>query len=281
MQKNRCREKERRYRERKRIVRMRRTGLFLAVCSILLVIGSFGIWSVQGERTTKSKSSESKVEQVFRMSSKKEYHEVQRIQQDYEELLVLANKENMLPQNYKVNLRKICNGRLEAADVLCDDLTKMLADAREEGYQYYIASAYRTREYQRKLIDHDVKKHRGKGMSYEEALQETYRQVMPAGYSEHETGLALDILVSGNSNMDLTQEVFPGNQWLRTHCAEYGFVLRYPKEKEEITGIDYEPWHFRYVGKEAAEYLTKYNLTLEEFWKIYEKSENHSGFPKS
>ena len=118
-------------------------------------------------------------------------------------------------------------------------------------------------------------------MSYEEALQETYRQVMPAGYSEHETGLALDILVSGNSNMDNTQEVFPGNQWLRAHCAEYGFILRYPKEKEEITGIDYEPWHFRYVGKEAARYLTKYDLTLEEFLKIFERSENHSGFQKS
>lgn len=88
---------------------------------------------------------------------------------------------------------------------------------------------------------------------------------MPAGYSEHQTGLALDILSSSNLNMDASQENTKENQWMKEHCYEYGFILRYPKDKENITQISYEPWHFRYVGKEAAKYMKENQLTLEEF----------------
>ena len=91
---------------------------------------------------------------------------------------------------------------------------------------------------------------------------------LPAGHSEHETGLSLDILCSGNTQMDLTQANEPGNRWLVEHCAEYGFILRYPKDKENITGIAFEPWHFRYVGKEAAQFMSSRGLTLEEFFII-------------
>ena len=108
------------------------------------------------------------------------------------------------------------------------------------------------------------------GMSRKQALEKTYEQTMPAGKSEHETGLALDILCSENLNMDVTQANEPGNKWLAEHAHEYGFILRYPVDKEEITGILYEPWHFRYVGKEAALFLWESNLTLEEFWEILE-----------
>lgn len=265
---NRKQERKRKNQRRKRTVRRWRAALLLVSCSALLVLGSYGFWSASEAVQADSGKAVSAEKRNFCILTKTEDAKAEKIFQENQELLILANKENALPEDYQPYLRTICKGRLEAAEVLYEDLTKMLADAGEEGYHFYIASAYRSREYQQKLIENDVRKLRQRGISYEEALAETYRQVMPAGYSEHETGLALDILASGNSNLDITQEVCPENQWLRAHCMEYGFILRYPKGKEECTGIDYEPWHFRYVGKEAAEYLTENNLTLEEFWDL-------------
>lgn len=276
MPSNRKQERHRKNQRRKRTVRRRRAGLFLVLCNALLVLGSYGFWSVS--KSMQVDEAVSDVERNTWLPAKNRNAKAVKIFRENQELLVLVNKENALPEDYQTDLRTICKGRLEAAELLYEDLTKMLADAGEEGYQFYIASAYRSGEYQQKLIENDVKKLQQKGISYEEALAETYRQVMPAGYSEHETGLALDILASGNSNLDITQEVCPGNQWLRAHCMEYGFILRYPKGKEECTGIDYEPWHFRYVGREAAAYLSENNLTLEEFWEIQQNPESVSDF---
>jgi D-alanyl-D-alanine carboxypeptidase len=184
------------------------------------------------------------------------------------ELLFLVNKENELDPDYNAGLRNICKGRLQASDRLYDDLCAMLKAAGNEGFDYWIASAYRSRERQQELIDEDVSALMNQGYSYADALEETLMDTMPAGHSEHETGLALDILCSGNTNMDTTQADEAGNQWLIRHCAEYGFILRYPEDKVSVTEIEYEPWHFRYVGKEAAQYITENNLTLEEFWDI-------------
>ena len=188
------------------------------------------------------------------------------------ELLVLVNREHALEDDsYRKNLRNICHGRLQASKALYDDLVELLAAAGEAGYEYWIASAYRSRERQQELVDEDVARYMAQGMSRQQALKKTYEQTMPAGYSEHETGLALDILCSENLNMDATQAAEPGNQWLMGHAHEYGFILRYPEGAEEITGIFYEPWHFRYVGKEAAIFLREHELTLEEFWEILEQ----------
>lgn len=185
-------------------------------------------------------------------------------------MLLLVNKEHELPASAQPALRSICKGRLEAADILYEDLCAMLEAAGREGYQFWIASAWRDREYQQGLVDEDVQKYMAKGYSYEAALEKTHEYTMPAGQSEHETGLALDILCSTNTIMDESQKSEPGNRWLVQHCHEYGFILRYPEEKEEITGISYEPWHFRYVGKEAAAYLTQKGWTLEEFYQVLE-----------
>jgi len=183
-----------------------------------------------------------------------------------ENLLILVNKEHELSASYSPGLRSICKGRLEAADVLYEDLCAMLEAGSQAGYQYWIASAHRDRAYQQNLVDEDVHNYMAKGYSYEAALQKTYEYTMPAGQSEHETGLALDILCSTNTIMDESQKSEPGNQWLVQHCHEYGFILRYPEDKVDITGISYEPWHFRYVGREAAAYLTEKGWTLEEYY---------------
>ena len=186
------------------------------------------------------------------------------------EQMVLVNRENSLSPSYDAMLRKICGGRLEASSRLYEDLQIMFADAADAGHTYWIASAYRSRERQQELIEEEAAQLIREGMSREEALDEIYRETMPAGYSEHETGLALDILVSDNMEMDQSQEMSAGNQWLRENCHKYGFVLRYPEDKSEMTGVDYEPWHFRSVGKRAARFLQTHGLTLEEFYQILE-----------
>ncbi len=192
--------------------------------------------------------------------------ECQELYIENEALLVLVNKEHELPASYEAELRSICEGRLQAADILYEDLRAMLKDGGQAGFQYWIASAHRDRSYQQGLVDEDVEKYMQKGYTYEAALEKTYQYTMPAGKSEHETGLALDILCSTNTLMDESQKGEPGNRWLAEHCHEYGFILRYPEDKESITGIGYEPWHFRYVGREAAAYLKEKGWTLEEFY---------------
>ncbi len=187
-----------------------------------------------------------------------------------EELLILVNKEHAIPEDYEVSLQMLNNGRVEVAEVLYDDLTELLTTAAEEGgYTYYIMSGYRDADYQQSLIDADVlSRMKLYGMTEEEALEETLRYVMPAGCSEHETGLALDIVAAGNSALDESQASEPGILWPHENSWRYGFILRYPEDKEESTQIDYEPWHFRYVGREAAQFLYEQDLTLEEFCEL-------------
>jgi D-alanyl-D-alanine carboxypeptidase len=223
---------------------------------------------METEATEEPESTETGTETPLSSGEKLDETEANVCRQIYEnnpELLVLVNKEHELDENYDSQLRSICKGRLMASDRLYEDLCAMLHAAGTEGYDYWIASAYRSRERQQELVDEDVSALMQKGFSYEDALEETLRETMPAGYSEHETGLALDILCSGNTAMDVSQADEPGNRWLMQHCQEYGFILRYPEDKVSVTEIDYEPWHFRYVGKEAAQYITEHGLTLEEF----------------
>ena len=189
-----------------------------------------------------------------------------KIYKNHKQDLVLVNAEHAMKDSYDLSLRSICGGRLQASERIYSSLSQMLSDAGEQGYHFWIASAYRSKERQQKLVDEDVAKAMRLGVSYRQALQETYRETMPAGHSEHQTGLALDILCSGNMKMDASQKAEPGNRWLRKNCSHYGFILRYPEEKSDITGVSFEPWHFRYVGKRAAEYMQEEGITLEEFW---------------
>ena len=143
---------------------------------------------------------------------------------------------------------------------------EMLAAGRAEGLSFTVASAYRSTDSQRQLFDEDVEARVSEGMTEDEAREETARWTMPPGCSEHETGLAVDIVATDNQRLDDTQEQTPETIWLHENCWRFGFILRYPAGKEDVTGIDYESWHYRYVGIEAARYLTEQQLTLDEFW---------------
>ncbi len=181
-------------------------------------------------------------------------------------LLLLVNRDNPLPEDYAPELTKLKSWDLSVASVMYDELCLMLADGRAQGLRFEICSAYRSRETQQALFDEDVNRYMQQGMRREEAVAATEQYTMLPGCSEHETGLAVDIVASDNQLLDETQAQTAESQWLSAHCWEYGFILRYPAEKSEITGIAHESWHYRYVGKSAAQYLHERELTLEELW---------------
>lgn len=141
----------------------------------------------------------------------------------------------------------------------------MMDDCRAAGLEPTICSSYRTRDKQEELFEKKLDTLLQQGYSPEEAEREAARWVARPGTSEHETALAVDIVDAAYQILDQQQEQTPVQQWLMTHCAEYGFILRYPTDKSDLTGIGYEPWHYRYVGTEAAETITEQHLCLEEY----------------
>lgn len=178
--------------------------------------------------------------------------------------LKLVNKWNPLENTFKVETIEIERGfwfDTRAAD----KLTAMLDDCRAAGLHPLLCSAYRTYEYQCGLFDKQIRKQEAFGLSGEEAVAAAGKVVAVPGTSEHQIGLAADICAMDYQFLDEGQEQTPEYQWLRQHCAEYGFILRYPPASTDITGIIYEPWHFRYVGEEHAAYIMAEGITLEEY----------------
>ena len=145
------------------------------------------------------------------------------------------------------------------------DLQDMLGDMSQAGLSPLICSSYRSQERQQELYDNKVQRVMAEGASREAAQAEAARWVARPGTSEHQTGLAVDIVSLSNQMLDETQESTPEFQWLAENAWKYGFILRYPSDKSEKTGIAYEPWHFRFVGKEAAEEMHDLGLCLEEY----------------
>lgn len=181
-------------------------------------------------------------------------------------LLVLVNKEHELPTDYQVQLHWLNNGSCAVAEEMYDALKEMLTDGSTQGREFVVASGYRSREKQRELLDEDIMAAmQNEGFSWQEAYEQEIQETMPPGYSEHETGLAVDIVSLDYQILDEQQEYTEENQWLRENCSKYGFILRYPKGAEAITGVSYEAWHFRYVGEEAAEEIMERGITLEEY----------------
>lgn len=174
--------------------------------------------------------------------------------------LALANAENSIGE-YAPPLA-VVEG-MEVDERIVEPLTDFIAAARNEGLTVYLSSAYRDYANQSYLYNRKVEQYGG-----DEAMAATI--VAPPGTSEHQTGLACDITDQYYELKNSSLEDTALFQWMSQHCQEYGFIVRYPKDKEDVTGIIYEPWHFRYVGKEAAAYIMDHGLCLEEFLALYE-----------
>lgn len=188
--------------------------------------------------------------------------------------MFLVNKKNPLPLDYdsRIETKVIFESWREYyLDVRAAEyFEKMLDAAKEDGIDLLVVSAYRTIEYQQQNFDRSVQDRVDKGMSYDDAYADTLAEVALPGESEHNAGLALDIMSQDYTSME--DDGFENTEafaWLDKHAAEYGFILRYPKGKQEITGIIYEPWHYRFVGVYYANEIKKSGLCLEEY---YEKN---------
>jgi len=170
--------------------------------------------------------------------------------------MLLVNKTHPLPDGYKAeNLINIYAQNPEYFRVLNDDIKinedvfiameRMFAAADRNGvYGFVVTSGYRSADEQRELY----------------ATMDSSTAAKP-GESEHQTGLAFDVSSSSSFSFESSR----GFIWMTKHCAEYGFILRYPKGSENITGYSYEPWHFRYVGLPHSKKIMDKGITLEEY----------------
>lgn len=182
--------------------------------------------------------------------------------------LILVNKTHPLPEDFTVSCTQVSEGQY--ADSRCaPELLAMMDAAKKDGCPLYVASSYRSLQRQETLFNQEVNSYIASGMSEEAAAEEAAVLQAPPGTSEHGTGLAFDIVgnswFSENSNLNEGFADTKESDWLLEHAQEYGFVLRYPEDKQDITGYGYEPWHFRYVGVENATIMREKNLCLEEY----------------
>lgn len=170
--------------------------------------------------------------------------------------LMLVNNKNPIPDNYDINLVKV-NGGESVDERIYKPLTEMLEAAKESnlGKLPQVVSGYRTHQKQQKLYDDKIKEFKKNGYSGSEAITQAEQWVSKPGYSEHQVGLAVDI---NGATYDLYF-------WLQKNSYKYGFIFRYPADKTNITGIDEEVWHYRYVGIEAATEIYEQGLCLEEY----------------
>lgn len=192
-------------------------------------------------------------------------------------LLMLVNKENELPESFSPKLVELptsyyySSGKDAHFDSRAADYLKKFIDAgRAAGFDdLCILSGYRTYAYQKSNFERHVEQYVAKGETRSQAEQHAATIVAPPGTSEHETGLAADIITKSwyNATGELTAEFDTTDAfaWMQANCAKYGFILRYPENKVEKTGYDYEPWHYRFVGVEDAQKIMENNLCLEEY----------------
>ena len=176
---------------------------------------------------------------------------------------MLINSQNPIPDDFQVELMTVA-GELKVDKRIYPYLQNMFKDAKNAGILPSVSSAYRTKEQQQSLFNEEMKKHIDKGCSYQKAVEEAKSWVAIPGTSEHQTGLAVDItsINSATQNPSLVWE------WLSKNSYKYGFILRYPENKTKITRINFEPWHFRYVGKAAAAEIFNRGICLEEYLDI-------------
>lgn len=173
--------------------------------------------------------------------------------------LMLVNKSNPIPDDYSCDLMTLKDGH-KIDRRIYSDLQEMFDDMRAQGIYPSISSAYRTYEEQEDMLNDKINVYISNGYSKHEAEKLAKQSVAVPGTSEHELGLALDIIADKSKSTN--EEVY---KWLNENSYKYGFIMRYPSQKSKITGVEYEPWHYRYVGKEAAKEIYEKDICLEEY----------------
>ena len=173
--------------------------------------------------------------------------------------LIVVNRWNEIPEEYSVTLTELSNGQ-KVDSRIYPYLQEMFNAMRAEGIYPIVREGYRTAEEQQAILDERIQRYRNEGYSRSRAERIAKEWVAVPGTSEHQLGIAVDI--NADKSRSTNEEVY---QWLAENAYKYGFILRYPQGKEDITGAEYEPWHYRYVGTEAAQEIYQSQICLEEY----------------
>lgn len=180
------------------------------------------------------------------------------------DLIRLANKHYLLDKSYAAEplvkvkgIRQASGSAMKLQETCVNALYELFAAAKEDGYTLYLKSAYRSWQTQNTMYSNRLKKNNGKDDGW----------VAKPGSSDHQTGLGCDIVPKNWRDKSMNEKMArePECVWMAEHCQEYGFILRYPEDKQDVTEINYEPWHLRYVGVPVATYIMENGLCLEEF----------------
>lgn len=191
-------------------------------------------------------------EEPFIVSNKKQEAEL-------DDILILVNADNPVPEDYKLHLVTTREDYLVDSR-MAEDLENLLVGAQSDGVKLWIISAYRGYHKQEELFEEEKYANNEEHMHEHEREESAEKYVARPGTSEHYTGLAVDF-----NSIDDSFEETDAFAWLEKNCYSYGFILRYPKDKTEITGKEFEPWHYRYVGTYHAEIIQQKGYTLEEY----------------
>ena len=173
--------------------------------------------------------------------------------------LILVNRENYIPADYEVQLTELSNGK-KVDSRIYPELQEMFNAARAQGYGLFVREGYRTQEEQQQLMNEKIEAYENEGKSKSEAKKLAEQWVAIPGTSEHQLGIAVDI--NADTTKSSSDDVY---SWLAENAHKYGFIKRYPSDKTDITGVINEPWHYRYVGKEAALEIYSQGMCLEEY----------------
>ncbi len=259
----------------------------IALCygSIALLIGLFIGGKIGG--TIERNNAEKEMIAVTAQLKKENEEQIEIVQKQLEEALdeskevtttvskelpwnmVLVNFENPMEEGYKVaELVELTPG-YSVDSRIAEAAKKMLQDAKDAGMKIIICSAYRSVERQEELFNQSLRDRLNSGLNYWDAFVDTRMSVAEPGTSEHALGMALDLISNQYTGLDERQQETKEAKWLAENCHKYGFILRYPPEKTDITGIIYEPWHYRYVGVEDATKIMELGITLEEYLETY------------
>lgn len=182
---------------------------------------------------------------------------------DEKELPMLLNAKHPLPDDYEPELADVgyANGRQQTMQVRAAAAFSAMAEAaKADGITLSPFSAYRSHQHQVTNYNRSIENYKASGYTEEKAVELTQQYYAVPGTSEHEAGFSVDI-----NGIEQSFEKTPAYAWLQEHCTTYGFILRYPANAEEITGIAYEPWHYRYVGANHAKIIAEKGITLEEY----------------
>ena len=261
--------KEKRYNKKKKLNKRKIAIVILIIIIVIIVIVRKSRNKITVETTTNQVEQTASKQEENKIEEEQEKEQGQSSNQNQEQKpeneitdwrLTLANYENLLPENFTVKVENIDKTRQFDARAI-DELNDMMNQMKKDGItNIWIQSAYRSVARQKELYDASVKKYLQEGKTQEEAEKLTNEYINKPGSSDHNLGLAVDF-----NKVDNGFEKLDGFKWLQKNAENYGFVLRYPKDKEDITKIAYESWHWRYVGVEHAKKMNELNMCLEEY----------------